>query len=473
MTVLLAAMPLLAVAVATLGLRRPPIQAAALGAAVAAVIVVWLRAPGAGAVAEMVAGALILGANAAAVILPGLLFVEITRRQGGGAALGRWVQALPAPTALKVVLLVIALAPFLESLTGFGVSLVAIVPAALALLPRDRALRAALLGMNVMPWGTLGLATIVGAQLADVATDSLGQATAVTSGLIFPAAALLATLVAGERAPIRLGMALGLGGLFSLFLWAANGVLGAETAGVVAGAAILATILGGLVLAGRRPAPPAAAAWPYGALFVLVLGLRLLLAIFPDLDAMRITAANAHWAPLTSPGLPLALAALLAARRGALGTAARDACSRALAPIAAVALFLLMSQAMVQGGLVSTLSGTLTDFNAGAGLALVAAFGLVSGYMTGSNLGGNALLMVPASALGDQHGAALLFAAVQNSAAGHSVLAAVPIVALLASLARAEAPEEARLLRFGLIVAVLNGALIVLAAWLGTRLGLV
>lgn len=471
MSLLVAGSPLLAVALAVFALRRPPVQAAGIGAAMATGIFMLMSAGDSGATIGVVAGTLVLSANAAAVILPGLLFVEVTQRQGASAALGRWVQGIPAAPGLKIVLLVVGLAPFVESLTGFGVSLVAILPAALALLPREAGLRAALLGMNVMPWGTLGLATIVGSQLAAIPTGVLGQSTALTSSLIFPTAGLLAALTAGERRPAGMALAIGLGGLFSLVLWAVNGVLGAEIAGVLAGAVTLATIAGGLLLLGRRPGLPEVTAWPYLGLFGLVLMLRVVLTAFPELEAIRVTAGDTSWAPLTSPGLPLLLAALMAAQGSGLAGDVRAALGGAVKPLAAVVLFLLMSQAMVQGGMVGTLAGTLQGLDAGVGLGLVAAFGIISGYMTGSNIGGNALLMKPAAALGDQHGAELLFAAVQNSAAGHGVLASVPIVALLASLAGADAKEQGRLMRFGLAVAVLNGVLIVLAARLWSSLG--
>ena len=471
MNVLLAASPLIAVAAATLVVRRPPVEAAAIGAGVALVLFFGWNGAAPADTNLMVARTLVLGLNAAAVIVPGLLFVEVTREQGAGAALGQWIRDIPATTGLKVVLLVVALAPFIESLTGFGVSLVATVPVALALLPREQGLRAALLGMNVMPWGTLGLATLVGAQLAGYPGSTLGAATALTSGLIFPAAAVLASLIAGERNGARLALALIVGGGFSLALWAVNAVLGPPIAGVLAGAATLAAIAGGLAIAGRRPGLPPAVAWPYALLFALVVALRLVVIAFPSLAEVDITAGNTSWAPATSPGLPLLLAVLAAARRTDLATQVRLALGRAVMPVAAVVLFLLMSQAMVAGGLVATLANDLIGLDADLGLALVTVMGLASGYMTGSNLGGNALLMTPAVALGEAHDAALIFAAVQNSAAGHAVLAAVPIVALLAGFAGADAREQVRLMRFGLAVAALNGVLIGIAAWLWSATG--
>lgn len=471
MSVLLAASPLIAVAVATLVARRRPIEAAGIGAGAALVLFfVWSGSAPAG-IDMMVLRAFVLSLNAVAVIVPGLLFVEVSRAHGADAALGEWVRNIPVATDIKAVLLVVALGPFVGSLTGFGVSLVVIVPVALALLPREQGLRAALLSMNVMPWGTLGLATLIGAQLAGYPAATLGAATALTSSPIFPAAALLASLVAGERRPTRLALALFIGSGFSAALWALNTMIGPPIAGVLAGALTLAAIASVLVLAGRRPGLPPAAAWPYGLLFALVVILRLVVIAAPSLKEIRIIADDISWTPATSPGLSLSLAVVLAARRAEIGNQARAAMSRAAMPVATVMLFLLMSQAMVAGGLVDTMASELTGLNAGLGLVLVAVMGLGSGYMTGSTVTGNALLIIPATALGESHGAGLLFAAVQNSSAGHAVLAAMPIIALLAGLAGANAHEQARLMRFGLTVAAFNGVLIALAAWLWSVTG--
>jgi len=458
-----AASPILAVMVAVLGLRRPPLEAAALGAGVALLLFLARGWPGGEAASGVAAATAVLGANAAAVILPGLLFVEVTRHGGAAEALRTWVDAVPAPTAVKVVLLVVGLGPFVEGLTGFGVSFVVVVPAALALLPRRRALLVALLSLNIMPWGTLGLSTIVGGQLAGVPAESLGAATALTSGLVFPAAAVIAVLVAGRASALDLVAAAASGLLFSAALWAANRVIGVEIAGVLAGLAVLLAHMAVLAFLRRSPAPPPMAAWPYLTLFLAVLAMRLAHALWPSLGAVAVTAEGASFAPLTSPGLPLLAAGLLAAVPTALRSDAALALRRAATPVVAVLLFLLMSRLMVEAGAIGALVATLEALGKGMALATTAAFGAVAGYMTGSNIGGNALFMEPAAILGEAHGSGLIFAAVQNSASGHAVLASLPMVALLAGLAAATPEEQTALMRFGLAIAGLNALLIYLA----------
>jgi len=459
----LAAAPLVAVVLAILLLRRPPLQAAALGALVAFAVAAWWReAPF--ALPDVISATLILSASAASVILPGLLFIEASHRHRAAEALGDWVAGLPAPDAYKAALLVVGLATCVEGLTGFGVSLVVVVPAALSLLPRSVGLKVALLSMNVMPWGTLGLATFLGAQMAGTSTDLLGQYTALTSAPVFPLAAGIAAGLAAPRQPVMILAAIAIGVLFSVFLWASNVMLGPSVAGVTAGLFTLVAGLSALRAAGYVGTLPPAAAWPFGLLFTAALVQRGLITARPGLAEISITGGNTSWAPLTSPGVALILAALVTTSIHTVPAEAARAINRAIKPVFALFLFVLMAQLMSASGMVSDLTVLARAAPDWLALASSAVLGLVSGYVTGSNVGGNALMMAPAAVLGESLGSPLLFAAVQNSAAGHAILASVPIVALLTGLANASEREQSDLLRFGMTIALANAALITIAS---------
>lgn len=84
---------------------RPSAQVAAIGAASAVCVFGWLSAGDAAATIGVGAGALDMNATVVAVILPTLLFVEATQRRGASAALGQWVQGIPAAPGLKILLL--------------------------------------------------------------------------------------------------------------------------------------------------------------------------------------------------------------------------------------------------------------------------------------------------------------------------------------------------------------------------------
>ena len=174
--------------------------------------------------------------------------------------------------------------------------------------------------------------------------------------------------------------------------------------------------------------------------------------------------AQVAWKPLASPGVALTLVlALLLARGAGRGVALAGAlAARAKRPLLTIFFFLAMSQMMVKAGFLSGLVQLLAELAPAALAPIVAAFGALAGYMTGSNVGGNAIFM-PAIALLPES-SRLLLAAVHNSAAGHAALGSLSIVMLVLGLARTTAQEEGELVRFGFALACLNAAAVALAA---------
>lgn len=179
--------PVLLVTAMLVVLRRPPVHAAIAGTLL--VVVLWLAgAADAWQPSSMVAAAqdtAVLFASTAFVIVPGLAFVIFIERLGVNLALSQWVRSLGLRRGDQVAFIVLGLAPLLEAMTGFGVSLIATVPLLLSLFERRVALRIALAGMAIMPWGTLGLATVIGASLAHLDAAALASTSALTSAPVF------------------------------------------------------------------------------------------------------------------------------------------------------------------------------------------------------------------------------------------------------------------------------------------------
>lgn len=129
-TLLLQMSPIGLVIALILLVRRPPVQAALVG--VAMVFLLW----GMGAAAPLSAAAssaiikdtIILFLSTACVIVPGLAFVILVERGGAPQAIGTWVRELGWKPPAQVIFIVLGLAPLLEAMTGFGVSLIATVP---------------------------------------------------------------------------------------------------------------------------------------------------------------------------------------------------------------------------------------------------------------------------------------------------------------------------------------------------------
>ena len=478
--------PVLLVTAMLVVLRRPPVHAALAGTLL--VVVLWLAgAADAWRLGSMLAAAedtAVLFASTAFVIVPGLAFVIFIERLGVNLALSQWVQSLGLRRGDQLVFIVLGLAPLLEAMTGFGVSLIATVPLLLSLFERQVALRIALAGMAIMPWGTLGLASVIGASLGHVDAPALAATSALTSAPVFLALSAMALYLAGVR-EAREWRALGIFWLlFVAVLYAASRWLGAEVAGVAAGlvtaSAVLAVGLWRLrrSAAERGPVQWPRQAWPYLLLIVYIVGLKTLWSITGWQDLWIVQGAQVTWKPLASPGVALLLVLIglgfytrnIPRQAGPNVSVLAALAARAKRPLLTIFFFLAMSQMMVKAGFLAGLMQLLAGLSPTAATSLVALLGGLSGYMTGSNVGGNAIFM-PAIAMLPES-SRLLLAAVQNSAAGHAALGSLSIVMLILGLAKTQAREESALVRFGFGLVCLNTALVALSAmllvgWLG------
>ncbi|MFT0518001.1 transporter [Pseudomonas faucium] len=437
-------------------LRRPPVQAALAG--VAGVLLLWglgAAQPLSAAVsAAIMQDTLILFLNTGSVIAPGLAFAILVERAGAPQAIGAWVRELGWTPPMQVIFIVLGLAPMLEAMTGFGVSLIATVPLLMGLFSRQQGMKMALAGMVVMPWGTLGLATVIGALLAHVPAQELGSHSALVSAPVFLCLACVALAVAGVRS-VQAWLGLGLTSLlFSTVLYAVNRWIGPEASGVLAGLAVACVGLG--ITWARRGTlvrwPQAA--WPYLALLVVIIASRGLFLLTGWDGLWAVQGVSVSWKPLASPGLALLLVVLLMVGRQGESFPWRALVMRARFPLATVLLFLLLSQVMVKAGFLVEAQRALQALSGVSLAATVSLLAGLAGYVTSSNVGGTTLVMPSIAALSGSHGPWL--AAIANSAAGHGALGSLSILSLVTGLAGANREEEHGLIRFGFALVLLN-----------------
>ncbi|QSB06079.1 L-lactate permease [Natronoglycomyces albus] len=453
--------PLVIALLATAVFRRPAHLAALFGIAVTIAVVVFVPnfTTSATELTRALAAAGLISLSAAAVIVPGLYLNQQLTERHIHTRLVEWTDALPLRAPQKSALIVVGVAPALESMTGFGMSLLVTVPLLMAVTRRETALRQSLLSMNIMPWGTLGLATLVGSTLSGQELGALALSTAVVSMLVFPLFGALSSAMAvvnnsseRRRAIVSGSM---LGSVFSLALLGMNWLGFVELAGVCAG---IATVLVGLWLFAPSKAlilPPREAMRPYALIFSLVVLLRVAPLVGIPVDAAALNAGNVAFNPLTSPGIAL-VATVLILGRGRLRTDHVHATAlRAWKPILTLTTFTVMAQVMVASSMVTSISESLPVDNPLLYLFVAVLIGMASGYLTGSGVGGNALMLPMQSGIGAQMGHPLLFSAVQNSAAGHTVFASMPIVLLTLAIAgEGKKGEDTQLVRFSLMTSV-------------------
>ncbi|MFB8005884.1 L-lactate permease [Nocardia sp. NPDC056000] len=516
----LAVSPLVVVLGMIMGLRRPAHWAATTGAVVAALLIWWRPefTLSGDAMRGGAGGAGLLVLNAAAVMLPGVYLSQVLTRQGVHHSLQEWVRGLPLSGPAKIALVVAGIAPTVEALTGFGVSLLVTVPVLLALAPPATALRQAMLGMNIIPWGTLGLATVIGAALTQMPVATLGTATAITSAMIFPLVTVWAALLSQPENRMRTAvLAAGAGSLLSLGLLIINRLGIVPPAGVLAG--LFATTVGltlsairrhriesqtirsqsgtpgdspaaaeigasegnsllaenggsggtALVTAGSVPAgrllPPGAVLRAYG---IVLGGIAILrIATAAGVPTLALHAGGASFALLSSLGLPLLAAALLLDRGRPHLPDARAALTRVTRPLLALTGFVILGRLMADSGMIAHLGAAVATAPELVVALAAPALGMLSGFVTGSNVGGNVLMMSLQQQLAPT-GLTTWFAALQNSAAGHAVFTSLPMIMLILAVAGDRATTagitENQLLRFGLRVAAVIYLLLALTA---------
>ena len=104
-------------------------------------------------------------------------------------------------------------------------------------------------------------------------------------------------------------------------------------------------------------------------------------------------------------------------------------------------MFVAFAQIQRSSGILKALASKGSDLSLTENIFISPLVGMLSGYTTGSNVGGNVLFMSLQSEIGSYFDERLLFAAIQNSSAGHAVFMSVPIILLTFSIAQVAAEE--------------------------------
>ncbi len=455
MKAMLALLPSVVVLGGVLGLRWNGQAAAAVAAIVTALL--WVSsvfAPfDASHGGRALADAGVLTVLVAAMIVPGLLFVETTRDRNTPEAIGAILTLMGLSPPRAAILIAIGIGVTVESLTGMGVSLFVTIPLLLRIADRGPAIALGLVGMSLMPWGALAISAHVGAKLAGLPIEILSSWITCVSGAVAFALPLLCLVCLGSTRSADIVLALVAGAVLWLAAATASRFIGIELAGVAGGLAVIVLMmLFAPSVQGLGIALTAPGLRPYLWLLAAVVAQKLAIGaietagLSPVLSTGRIS-----FSLLTSPGVALIAATLLSAASSITFAALAKVISRAWRPLASVALFMITARLLVECAAVAALAGAVQGLGPGPSVVVVTALGAVSGFMTGSGVTGNALFMPSAAATGSALGHLPLFAALQNAAAGHAGIASLPVAALLvAALGQRFPDDETRALRAGL-----------------------
>lgn len=400
------------------------------------------------------------------VLFGGLFLYRLLSVGSGDGRVGevsRFLGAVEPERPILAVAVVVGAGAFFESVTGFGVAVVICAPILLAAgFPPLKAAVLAMWSQCAVPWGALGVGTVIGADLSGLTFARLSDLSAAMNLPLFPVYALATLLFAGGTQALRrhgaeavaLGVAAGVGTLLTSLL------LAPELSGAAGGALALGIFL---LRRGERLSAagiPMLAVLPYGFLVAAIVVASFVVSGLPG-GAVAI---------LSSPGFPLLLTAaftalLLRLRPDDVLASLGRTYSQWLPTAASIVVFVAAGQVVAAGGA----AGLLAGFAAGAGFfypGAAAVVGGIGGALTGSNAASNALFMPfqveAARSLGDGVG---VIAAVQNVAGSHASMLA-PQRIVLAAAAVGLVGSEGELIRKALPPVVISIAFVALFALL-------
>jgi lactate permease len=338
------------------------------------------------------------------------------------------------------------LAPFAESVTGFGVGYI-IALGALGRLGLT-GVPAGVLGLysqTLVPWGALAIGSTVGAAMAGMTPTDMGVRAALLQAPMHAMYLLLYwrfARAAGCAVPLaqKLDDLVWTAALIGL-LWAFNALADLE----IAGAAATALLLALRFWRDERPDTARLRAalrehLPYVLLTVVLCSTRLIGPLRETLKPLAALQPFEHqpaFAPFFAPGVWLVAVGVWALRAPGLSVwpVVRQAAQGAWRPCAVTLAFIVMAQIYVGAGLARDAAAAGVALAGQAAVAGVPLFAAVAGFLTGGGSASNAMLMPMVAALARALGAnADWLAAVQNSVSTNLTMLSPIRVAMGAAL---------------------------------------
>lgn len=442
-----AAAPFLVAGGALLGLGWSPLRSGGVGLISAlAGALLWPTFESAGLVGALVEGLETIG-RVLYILIGGLLLYNVLSEGGAVERVSRFLTEVEPDRGALALLVVLGAAPFFESVTGFGVAVV--ISAPILLSAGFTPLKAAALaswGQLAVPWGALGVGTLIGAELAGVTFEELSNASAWMSLPLFPVYGIATLALSAGWTGVRsrgfeavyVSLAAGLGVLVSSLY------LVPELAGAIGGLVAVGAFLLPRARRLRGLEVPVRALVPYGVLLALLVGAN-------SVETVR-AALKSLGPAFAGPGLWLLLSAVFAALflklsgKAMAATVGRTA-KQWLPVSGAIVTFILAGQVVAASGAAELLAGGAAGALGAAYPAASPLVGALGGAMTGSNAGSNALFMpFQTEAASTSGSSGLTLAALQNVSGSQSNLLA-PQRVVLAATATGLLGREAEIVR--------------------------
>ena len=458
-----ALIPCATIIITILWLKRSAVWAAALG--LIATIVIWalsvFASPTKTHIQNALVDATILQILVAIVIIPGLIFIVLCERTGATSAVGEILKKLDLNPKMTAIIIATGFGVLIESLTGFGVSLLITVPLLAKRFERNQAIGLGLIGMSLMPWGALGISAHLGSELAQIPLYQLTRMMWLISSPIAMILPVLCLVFVSNTSWKDFKFAVYNGLVLAGAIGIGSHWIGVEIAGATGGIAVICMV----ILKASGPSGPVYALAtrkliPYYLLIGSVLIQKTLLSYSEAFgDTLTLSSGRITFSVITSPGLAILFSIFLIVVfiRYEKKTVSLDAkffpgiWLRSWQPLTTIFLFILSARLLAEIGAPKALAELICVTGAYFSLFGVMVLGAISGFATGSGIAGNALFMASAAAAGANFQAIDLFSAIQHVAAGQMAMAALPVGAILvAALPNHKLSDDQTVMRIGL-----------------------
>lgn len=189
----------------------------------------------------------------AVILFAGIALTKFQQFAGAQQALSGWLSRVAYSRDRAVLLFGMCLVPLIESLIGWGMGVILVLPLlAGAGIPKVKAIQISLLGLMLCPWGSFGPALLLMSETTGLPLAVLGTATAWSNCVVIAVLGLSIVWVSGGRLQLRrlwLELLLACGAM-STVLVAVNATLAPTLGGVLS--ALAGALVLGLFARGER-----------------------------------------------------------------------------------------------------------------------------------------------------------------------------------------------------------------------------
>lgn len=345
------------------------------------------------------------------ILFFGILLFHLMEKAGAIKKIASFISLSTNDRIYQVLILSLGLSPLIESVSGFGLAIIVIAPILLALgFNGIQAALLSLISLCAIPWGTLALGTIIGAELSNVDLDMLGVGSALMSFPLYIYFAILVCTIAARKREVlkRLPEIIFVSLVLSSSILLCNKYISVELAGLFGS---LITIIVVFTLIKIRNKTPDISSTekltfiknisPYLLLTFVLLTSRMIPSFKENLNnTFNIKMENYDFElPLLySPGFFLILSCIFATILFKLSIpnildSLKLSVQKCFPVILTTFLFIFIAEIMATSGMIHILSN-FAAYSFGAYFIYLSPFiGAVGGFLTGSNTASNTMFI--------------------------------------------------------------------------------